>query len=150
MKRVIFVFPVLLVLLSLACGFNFSTANIESAVMAKDPDGANPTTTFAQDDTFYLVVQVANAPDDTRVKAVWTAVEADGVEPNFLLGEKELVGGGQVNFSLENDMLWPVGKYKVDLYLNDELDRTLEFTVEGDVTAQAPTPTSEPPTPTSE
>ena len=75
--------------------------------MAKDPEGEQPTTTYAQDKTFYLVADVANAPDDTKVKAVWIAVEADSVEPGFMLGEKELTGGGSVNFSLENDQLWP-------------------------------------------
>jgi hypothetical protein len=34
-----------------------------------------------------------------------------------------------MDFKLENDQPWPVGKYKVDLYLDGALDRTLEFTV---------------------
>ena len=148
MRTPIYFVMSLLVLVTLACGFNVSTANIKEAKLAKDPDGKLPTTTFGQDETFYLVAEVANAPDDTTVKAVWTATEADGVEPEFLLGEKELVGGGPINFSLENDQLWPVGKYKVDLYLNGELDRSLEFTVAGDVAAKQPTATPEPtPTP---
>jgi hypothetical protein len=147
MRKPLFAVTALLVVITLACGFNVSTANIASAVTSQDPDGSQPTTTFDQADAFYLAVQLANAPDDTKVKAVWTVVEADGVEPNFALGEKELIGGGTVNFSLENDNLWPVGKYKVDLYLNDTLDRTLEFEVTGEVSAAPavePTPTPEP------
>ncbi len=155
MRRLLFLIYSLLLLLALACGFNFSTANIAEATMAKDPDGAEPATTFAQDDTFYLVAEVANAPDGTTIKAVWIAVEAEGVEPGHVLGEKELTGGGSVNFSLENERLWPVGKYKAELYLNDELERTLAFDVEGDMVAQEPSPTPEPtlapsPTPTPE
>lgn len=129
-KRIFFVFA-LLILTALAC--SFSTANIKEAKMAKDADGAQPTTTFAQDEPFYCVVQLTNAPDDTKVKAVWTAVEAEGVDPNFKLGEKELTSGdGQLNFSYVNGEgnLWPTGKYKVELYLNDKLDRTLEFQVQ--------------------
>ncbi len=144
MRKLIFYILTLLFLTALACNFNFSTANIAEATMAKDPEGEQPTTVFAQDDTFYLVTDVAYAPDDTRVKTVWIAVEADGVEPDFMLGEKELTGGGSVNFSLENDQLWPVGDYKAELYLNDELARTLEFTVEGEAVTQEPTPTLTP------
>ena len=132
-----------LALTVLACGFNFSTANISEAKLAKDEAGDETTTTFAQGDSFYAIVEVANAPDDTAVKAEWTAVEADGVEPNFVIGEKELAGGGTLTFSLNNDQLWPVGQYKVDLYLNDELERTLEFTVEGDVVAEQAEPEPE-------
>lgn len=137
------------ILLTLACSFNFSTANIQNVTMAKDPEGNEPTTVFGQDDIFYVVGQLANAPDDTRLKAVWTAVEADGVEPNYQIAEYEVTGGGQFNFNFENDQLTPVGNYKVDLYLNDELAETLEFEVEGDVVAQEPTetPTSEPEAP---
>jgi hypothetical protein len=134
----------LLVLVALACGIQFSTASISDATLAKDADGNQPVSTFNQDDTFHLVVELANAPGDTSVKAVWTVVEADGVDPNFSLGEKEITGDGAAYFTLSNDQLWPVGEYKVDLYLNGELDRTLEFQVEGDVLAQEPTETPEP------
>lgn len=134
----------LLAALSLACNFSFSTANIEEAKLARDEAGTEQTTVFDQADEFYLVGQLANAPDDTKLKAVWTAVDADGVEPNYQLDEKEVTGGGDFYFSLSNDQLWPVGAYKVDLYLNEELGRTLEFTVEGDVVAEAPEPTAEP------
>lgn len=151
MRKPIFFVIALVVLISLACGFDLTTANVKEAKMARDPDGEQPTTTFGQEDTFYLVAEVANAPDDTILKAVWIAVEVDGVEPGFSLGEKELSASGAVNFSLENDQFWPVGKYKVDLYLEGELDRTLDFEVEGEVVAEKPTYTPEPapsPTPT--
>lgn len=145
-KSILFVFT-LLILTALACSFNFSSAKINDAKMAKDADGAQPTSTFGQDEPFYCVVQLANAPDDTKIKAVWTAVEVQGVDPNLKLGEKELTsGGGQLNFSYTNDQgkLWPTGKYKVDLYLNDKLDRTLDFQVEAAAVAAEPTPTSAP------
>ena len=41
-----------------------------------------------------------------------------------------LSGDADLHFELSNDMLWPVGKYKVDLYLNAELGQTLEFEVQ--------------------
>jgi hypothetical protein len=145
MKKPIFFVVTLLVLTVLACSFNASTANISDAKLAKDPDGAQPATTFAQDEPFYCVVQLANAPDDTKVKAAWTVVEAQDTEPNVLIDEAEISSGdGQIHFDLTNDKLWPAGQYKVDLYLNDKLDRTLEFQVEASAVAAEPTPTAEP------
>jgi hypothetical protein len=115
----------------LACSFSASTANVSSATLARDPDGAEPTTVFGQEDIFYLIVELANAPDDTLTKATWTAVEAEGTDPDFLIDESELEhGSGKLTFNLENDNLWPAGRYKVDLYLNGELERTLEFEVQ--------------------
>lgn len=153
MKKALFFVTSLLVVVSLACGFSASTANIASAQMARDADGDDPTSVFAQDEEFFAVVELANAPDDTTVKAVWTAVETDGTEPNFVIDEVELTSGsGNLHFTLTNDKLWPVGKYKVDLFLNDELSQSLEFEVEGEVAA-APEPTATPipePTPTPE
>ena len=89
------------------------------------------TSVFSPQDTFYVLVDLANAPDDTTVKAAWTAVEAEGVEPNFFIDEAEITSGSNtLTFNLSNDSPWPTGKYKVDLYLNGELDRTLEFEVQ--------------------
>lgn len=114
-----------------AVGCSVSTANIKEATMARDYDGNDPTTTFAQDEVFYCVAQLANAPDDTTVKASWTAVSAEGVDPDTFIDETELTtGSNSLHFELSNTSLWPVGKYKVDLYLNGELDRTLEFDVQ--------------------
>jgi hypothetical protein len=116
---------------AIACGFSASTARITDAFLASDPDGAQPTEAFFPEDTFYVLVDVANAPDDTTVKAVWTAVDVEGEDPDTLIDDAELTtGDGRLTFNLTNDGAWPVGAYKVDLYLNDKLERTLEFTVE--------------------
>jgi hypothetical protein len=127
-----FILPLAALFLSgLACEFSASTANIASATLSASESGSPATTTFTPDQgTFYLIAELANAPDDTKVKAVWTAVEAEGVDPNFEIDQSELTSGsGTLTFNLSNDGLWPTGRYKVDLYLNDKLDRTLEFEV---------------------
>ena len=114
----------------LACGGSFSTANIQRAWLSSDSSGAPETTEFSQDETFYCLVELANAPDETTLKAVWTAISAEGTDPNFLIDESELTSGdGTITFNLTNDQLWPIGTYKVDLYLNGELDRALTFEV---------------------
>ena len=120
-----------LVLSALACEFSASTAKISDAWMSTDEAGAQRVTAFAQDAVFYAQVDLQNAPDDTTLKAVWTAVEVQDTEPNFVINETEFASGdGLVHFTLSNDGLWPTGKYKVDIYMNDQLAKTLEFEVQ--------------------
>lgn len=120
-----------LILATLACEFSASTANIADAQMARDSEGNQPTTVFAPDETFYCVVDLANAPDDTKVSAIWTAVDVEGADPGTIIEQTDLTtSSGNLYFELSNSNLWPIGQYKVDLYLNDELDRTLQFEVQ--------------------
>ncbi|MFH1183489.1 MAG: hypothetical protein V1755_00420 [Chloroflexota bacterium] len=114
----------------LACGGSMTTANIGDAWMSTDNDGNNRTTTFSQDAVFYAQVDLRNAPDDTKLKASWIAVAAEDTDPNLLIDEVEYTSGdGLIHFDLENDNLWPLGQYKVDIYLNDTLSKTLTFEV---------------------
>jgi hypothetical protein len=129
-----------LILVALACQFSFSTAKIENVRLAKDQEGQQATTQFAPSDTFYLVGDLSNAPSDTKLKAVWTVVQAEGVDPNTVIQERELAAAsGPFWFSLSQEAgIWPVGKYKVELYLDDELNQSLEFQVLAPPAAQAP------------
>jgi hypothetical protein len=137
---------------SLACEYSASTANITGATLAKDAEGSSPTTLFDSEDVFYVVVDLANAPDNTTVKTTWLLVEAEGLDTESVLEETELTtGSGQLHFELSNSERWPVGDYKVDLYLNGSLDRSLAFEVQGPVVVMEPEPTRGPtPTSTSE
>ena len=128
--------PIILVLIallfaSLACEFSASTANIAEAWMSADEAGEQRVTSFAQDEIFYAQVDLQNAPDDTVLKAVWTAVEAQDTDPNLYLTETEFTSGSDlIHFTLSNDNLWPTGTYKVEIYLNGTLTETIEFAVQ--------------------
>ncbi len=133
MKRTLLLIAVVAMLTLTAAECSVSTANISNAFMAADPDGNSPTTIYQGDAIFYAIVSLANAPDDTTVKASWYAVNAAGTEPNFLIDEATVTGSdGVYTFNLQNQagFIWPVGSYRVDLYLNDKLDRSLDFTVQ--------------------
>ncbi|MCB8978884.1 MAG: serine protease [Ardenticatenaceae bacterium] len=124
-----------------ACGgeASFSTANIAEAHLTKDEAGNETTSTFNPADTFYLIVDLNNAPDGTTVKAAWTAVSVPDVDPNTLLDEVTLTGGsGRLTFDLKNDNPWPAGEYEVAIFLNDELDRSLDFKVNNPLGEAAP------------
>jgi hypothetical protein len=66
-----------------------------------------------------------------KVKLVWIAVDAGG-EKNFEIDHAEFTSlavnivNGQIE--LPND--WPVGKYRLDIYLNDALAKSVDFAVE--------------------
>jgi len=157
MKRTnLFIFAAVLALLAaaLACSFNFSSASIEEAWTSFDQDGAQRTTVYEQGDTFYAIVVLDNAPDETVVKAVFIAVDVEGEEPNTEIDLGEVTtGSGQAYFSLSPAQLWPAGQYKVDIYMDDEFDRSLSYQVKGSVAPAPPTPAptkpQAPPPPTS-
>lgn len=121
-----------LAIAALACGFSASTANFQEAYMAADSAGTTPTTVYGPSDVFYAIVDLANASDSTEVRAVWTAINVVGEQANTLIDEVSITSGDAVlTFDLANTgMLWPSGTYKVDLYLNGELETTLNFQVQ--------------------
>jgi outer membrane usher protein FimD/PapC len=132
-----------ILLATLACNFSASTAKITDAYLAFDEGGTQKTTVYTPTDQFFVIVVLANAPSDTVTKAVWTGVELANGEKNVKLVENEFTSGNKkVYFTASGD--WSVGKYKVDIYLNDKLDRTLEFEVKSaeesstEPTAQTP------------
>ncbi len=112
------------------CEVSFSTAKIGDVWMSSDEAGKVRTAVYGPDEVFYAQVDLRNAPDDTKLKAVWIAVEAEDVDPNYTIYETEFVSGSaQVTFDLSNTNPWPAGKYRVDIYLNDKLAKSVEFKV---------------------
>jgi len=128
-----------LVLASLACnalsgdGVSVTTANITNAHMASDESDSSQTTVYATDaPTFYCYFDLNNAPDSTVVKGTWTLVSAEGYEANSEIDSAEITGGdNNYYFSLDRSGdSWPVGKYKIDLYIDGKLVDTVEFEVQ--------------------
>ena len=129
-SKLLFVIVALL-LVSLACNFSASTAGVKEVYMATDEAGDNRTTSFSQDQAFYAFVVLSSAPDDTALRAVWKIVNVEGEEPGTEIEATDLTAGsGTHRFSLTNQQLWPLGTYSVDIFMNDELQQTVEFSVE--------------------
>ena len=133
-----------LVLGALLTACSASTANIQSADLGTGFDKSSnsvtgATTTFAADaPELHCVTKVANVPDGTTVRAVWTAVNVTDANGNAIKDQQiseytsTLAADGAVDFKLSvpNSGQWPAGAYKVDLYLNDKMDRSLAFSVQ--------------------
>lgn len=148
LKLFLAVLSVLLV--TLACEFSFSSASVDNVRLARDEAGQQAITQFEPTDTFYLVGDLSNAPSDTKLKAVWTAVAVEGVDPNTVIEERELTApSGPFWFSLSQETgIWPAGRYKAELYLNDELNQSLEFQVLAPEPQVQPTAPPQPAAPT--
>ena len=129
----------LLTLTLVACGDTPPT--LASVVMGHDfKDGAvvGETTTFkSTDKALFAVAKVDGTTDTAKVRFVWTAISvvAPGstteikdrkiLESTVALDKNNNVASNK--YTQDND--FPVGTYKVDTYLNDQLAKTTEFTV---------------------
>jgi hypothetical protein len=149
-KRI--VMPMLCVALAAAaaCTFNFSTAKVADAKMAKGVndkfEAIEPTTVFdSSDKVIHCLVYLANAPDNTKVRARWLVVNAKGQKPGDKLAETDIDTGNSKNnldFTLKpSGAGLPAGDYKVDIFLNPQPGKeeppakSLDFTIK----ASAPT-----------
>lgn len=126
-----------------------STGLIANVVLAQDvtvlsysPIGAGDT--FPPKATTHVVVTVSQASSGTSVKVVLTALDiGSAAAPNTKLGEYSLdaVGSQNLEFAFTpTSKGFPVGTYKADIYVNDKLDRTLNYSIkEGIAAASTPT-----------
>ena len=145
-KIVVLLAVAVLVLASLACnavtgggdnpndnGFSVTTANITNAHMASDVDDTQHSDVYSPSaPTFYCFFDLNNAPESTVVKGVWTLVSAEGYDSNSEIDSAEITGSDNTYyFSLDRSAdAWPVGQYKVDLYVDGNMVETVEFEVQ--------------------
>jgi len=116
-----------------------SEVTIEKTVLAREHDDKfEPVKSFKPDDIFAVLVILSEPKVGTKVKAVWTIVDAGGHEDEKILEKKvdltaEAIKGveeaNRINFTLSHDKPYPAGDYKVDIYLNGELEKTVEFKI---------------------
>ena len=113
-------------------GFSVTTANIQNAHLANDVNDSKEVTSYAPSDkTFYCFFDLKNAPESTVVKGTWTLVSADGYSDNSEIDSATVSGSDNTYyFSLDRSAdAWPVGQYKIDLYVDDNLVQTVNFEV---------------------
>jgi hypothetical protein len=109
---------------------------IKEIHMAKDDGRGAPgerTDSFAPDDrTVHCVTTLKEAKSGTQMRFSWWIVDADGSQNqkikdiDYTTRALENVVHGHL--TLPQD--WPKGKYKVQVYINGDLDRTAAYTVE--------------------
>lgn len=134
-----------LVLISMACNFNFSTANLSDLTFGKDKDASGSTTNFNPEDEIFAITSVNNASGANKVKFRLLFDDVEGEKSGTLAYkvEKELKTDGSrkvwLNFSLPGG--FASGTYRVEAVLTSEdgkeHDRkTATFTVGGGKTSK--------------
>jgi hypothetical protein len=134
-KFILLVIVILLLSSMIACTTQNDASIASDFRTALDQTGENVTTTFSRSDVIYAVVDLANAPRGTKLEVKWIVVNAEGSDPNRefdsqIIEMTDEIFTGTTFFQLSNDAPWPVGQYRVDLYLNDALVESVEFRVE--------------------
>ena len=130
----------LLVFAVLGCNFsagtNSNSGPLSKVTMAKDNGNGDPgdeTNTFRPSDhKIHCLVTLSTPKEGTKITFAWWLVDAGGTkdeklkELDFTTGEKDNVVHG--NLSSARD--WPSGKYKVEVLVNGNSEKTVTFTVE--------------------
>lgn len=102
----------------------------ESVTSNGDP--VNATRQFKPNSTFHAIAALENAPSNSKIKAVWYALDTGGAEAcNTRLVETEVTTSGTRNvwFKYTPPEKYPLGVYKVDIFVNGNLNIDVDFTV---------------------
>lgn len=108
---------------------------VNRVYMARD-DGGSPgeeTDTFAAGDrTIHCVVELNKAKKDTDVRFLWKIVDAGGSRNEEIktidYSTKSFENKVRGHLTLPKD--WPIGKYRVEVFINGSLDKTVDYTIE--------------------
>ncbi len=86
-------------------------------------------------DTALLVLEskIADVPNGAKLRGAWIAEKTQVAPPNYRIDGTELVKGplmNQVTFTMSRpNNGWPVGDYRVDLFINDKAAGSVRFSV---------------------
>lgn len=125
---------IVLVLAGCEADFHLTIAKLSDPAMstAVDANSQAPlekATIFSADvKKLYATVQVKNAPADTKVRAVFSYLEGKRLQ----IAEDTIAAEGSryLSFSLNPpESGWPVGRYEVEFYLNNEMKEKTGFSV---------------------
>jgi hypothetical protein len=112
-----------------------SLPRIASAYLAEQKDGKRVSAFTPRSPFVYVMFTLADAPRGTLVRCLWFAEKVEVVPPDYKLYEAQVrMGGGGVDnqgncwISRPNNG-WPVGRYRVELYVAERKGRALRFNV---------------------
>src|SRR5579871_6551600 len=121
MKRVLFCFSLLALLLLAACGGSSGPVKIDSITLSKGDGsgnaGATAVTSFSPSDhDFHAMVKFENLASGVKVTFAWVAVNAGG-ETNKTIATVDvnaaLANQADSDATLPTD--WPTGQYRLDV-----------------------------------
>jgi hypothetical protein len=130
MKRI---FALLIGVMSCAAFAHAGDVKVEATMMT-NPEGKETTTFAADAPKVYAVFKTKGASDGDKIRGVWIADDVGDAAPKGTkIDEKTLTAEGDTEdgvFSLSKpNNGWPVGKYHLEIYVNDALVTKLKFTI---------------------
>ena len=104
---------------------------IFNGFLASDIKGVFATNKYKPDQIIYLFFDINDPTNKNLVRIVWSVVEVKGFLPGTVRSDITDVATVKNYKTLSNHSAnpWPAGKYKVDLYLNDILQQTIDFEI---------------------
>lgn len=107
---------------------------VNRVYMAKDKNGqggAETTSYDPADHTVHCIIELNKAKKGTEVRYIWKIWDAEGDK------DKEIKTTDYTTNSFENkvfgrlhvDSDWPKGTYRVEIYINGNLDKTIDYTI---------------------
>lgn len=102
--------------------------------VSPDPGGGSKTEFKSDVENIYVRWHGRSLPERAKVRVAWIAEDVgDLVEPNFVIDETESVApapDSSARFTLARPPDgWAEGKYRVEFYVNDELEETIRVTI---------------------
>jgi len=135
MKIRIAILLALLVLIAstLACGSSAPTG-VSNPSLSTDKAGTNTTTTFAPTDTVYLSFDINQVDKGTSFDIKWYALNVSGQDPNTPFFTSNVIydgsGANKVYANTNSTAGFPVGQYKVEIYMNGTKTAEEQFNIQ--------------------
>lgn len=112
---------IVMLIVTLACSGLNTTPGASNFYMAKDSGGKEKTNTFSPTDDFYVFFDVNAIKVGTNFQSRWYGLNIEGVDPNVpfqTIDYSYEEGIGNIYFQLQGTDPWPVGSYKVEVYMD--------------------------------
>lgn len=106
---------------------------IHSAYTTDSKETQNEKSVFSPETPkVYVGYTLADVNPGSKLKVVWTAEKVTGVQENSVMTSTETTAttmvAGMFSYS-KPPKGWPAGVYRIDLFVDGRLDKTLRFTV---------------------
>jgi len=111
-----------------------NAVQVESVTLARGDGSGKPGETVTSfkptDRTFYATVKLNQLKPGLKIKFSWVAVAAAG-SANQEIAKQEFstLTTNTITNTLVEPQDWPTGKYRLDIYVNDSLAKSVDFTV---------------------
>ena len=113
--------------------FAYADSKIEMAVATDSKETTSGREVFGPDTPKVYIVYTVTTSKASRVKGVWWAEKVQGVPDNSKMTESASnvqAGTFMMAFSYPKPPTgWPSGTYKVELFVDDKLEKTVKFKV---------------------